>query len=745
MRPEYYYFSNTFIHFFMKYSQLRNSEFKTGSEFLKLLTTYDENKSVIDFNSFKAVYYKNGLYLFSESEIELYGFVLDTENICNKSLFEDNILQIIEKYFRIYIKLDGSYPLSNSEIHISGTSSYIVNPFTYTNNEFIKYIINTTPDPKRDNSRNVKLFLNTVDGTGHLQHSNFSKTNYKKVKDNFINVKEIINKNIKPIEKIENKTFYEYTEEKSVDLLSNYIGFSKYENYLTESQKKVVYSDSLGPIRLTGPAGSGKTLSLILKALYLAKKYEKEKKTLRLAFICHSEAMKEYIYDVLSFDGSTYLDPENPVSISVVTLLEWCCTYAIKDFSINDCLEVDSSDTKIMQEMLLNNSFKKFMEKEFSLFKEYLSKDFIKFLNDENDAKIVDLLKNEISIYIKGPNIESFEAYYESSRINKLIPLRNREDYAAIFKIYDIYQQSLTDMGKYDIDDVSSVSLGFLTRAIWKRNRSLNGYDSIFVDELHLYDFSEISILRYMLKEHDSNHIISASDVSQSSSDLDIITANINSISSNSESENIFNVIFRSSQSIINLTKYLFINNISLFINQNPLKNASVLQNEEGDNPKVIRSLNDSDLMKKLLNESFIKNHDKANTLVICTDFQQKDLFLAMLDKQKISYIDIKRRNDLTSIKKAKKECKLVVGYIDFIGGLEFDNVCILGFDIDKVPPFDNSMSSEFLKHIWYRKIYVAFTRAKKKLYIYSNEINGRHPFINSALEQNLIQDEIKE
>lgn len=740
MKPEYYYFSNEFIHFFMKYSQLRNSEFKPGSEFLNLLTTYEDNKSVIDFNFFKAVYYKNGLYLFSESEIELYGFVLDTVNICDKKLFDDNILQIIEKYFRIYIKIDKSYPLSSSEIRISGTSSYIVNPFTYSNNEFIKYIINTTPDPKRDSSRNVKLFLNTVDGIGILDYSNFSKTNYKKVKDHFISVKEIITTNNKTTDKIGNSTFFEYSEEKSIDLLSNYIGFSKYDKYLTATQKKVVYSDSLGPIRLTGPAGSGKTLSLVLKALYLAKKYETENKPLRLAFICHSEAMKDYIYDVLSFDGSKYLDSKNPISITVVTLLEWCCTYAIKDFSIDDCLEVDSSDTKIMQEMLLNNAYNKFMKNDFTLFESYLSNDFMKFINDKNEVKIVDLLKNEISIYIKGPNIESLEEYCESSKNSKLIPLSKKEDYAAIFKIYEIYQQSLTDMGKYDIDDVSSVSLGFLTRAIWKRNRSINGYDSIFVDELHLYDFSEISILRYMLKEHESNHIISASDVSQSSSDLDIINANINEIVPNMEQESKFNIIFRSSQSIINLTKFLFINNISLFSSQNPLKDVYVLQNEEGDCPQITISLNDEDLMKKLLNENFIKNHNKANTLVICTDYEQKDLFLAILDKEKIPYLDVKRRNDLISIRRAKKECKLVVGYIDFIGGLEFDNVCILGFDLDKVPPFDKTMSSEFLRHIWYRKIYVAFTRTRKKLYIYSNELKGRHPFINSAIEHNLIQ-----
>lgn len=725
----------------MKYSQLRNAEFKQGSDFLKLLTDYKETNEIINFNSFYAVYHKEGLYLFSPDEVELSGFVLDSENIVDKELYQNNTLLIIEKYFRIYIKLDLKYPLSNSEIHISGTSNYIVNPFSYSNNEFIKYIINTNPDPKRDTARNIRLFLNTKDGTGTLDTESFYKTNYKKVKDNFLTVRELISEKetIKTI--TQNDSFFEYSEEKCIDLISNYIGYSKYSSYLTETQKKVVYSDSLGPIRIIGPAGSGKTLSLILKALFLAKKYQQENKSLRLAFVCHSEAMKAYIKNILSFDGNSFLSEENSVSITVVTLLEWCCKFAIKDFSLTDCLEVDSTDTKIMQEMLLDAALKKFLEYDFSTFEPYISNKLVLFFNNPNKPKIVELLKNEISIYIKGPNVDNIDAYFNSAKNSKLIPIHKKEDYAAIYRIYEIYQQSLIDLGKYDIDDVSSVALGFLSRAIWKRNRKFNGFDAILVDELHLYDFSEISILKYMLKEENSNHIISATDISQSSSDLEIISANINSLDTSEQTNNELNVVFRSSQSIINLTKFLFTNNISLFTNGNPLQNAQVLQNDEGETPVYIHDLKDDGLYNVLTNMDFIKNHKRSNSLVICTDFQQKELLISILEKQHIPFIDIKNRNDFETVRKAQKDSMLVIGYIDFIGGLEFENVCILGFDIDKIPPVDNTMSVEFFKHIWYRKIYVAFTRAKKKLFIFSNELKGKHPFIEAALSKQLLQD----
>ena len=86
MKPKYYFFSNDFIHFFMKYTQLHNTQFRQGSEFLKLLESY-ENDYVKSFLTFHAVYKNDGLYLFSDKDTALHGFVLDVDNIRNKKRF----------------------------------------------------------------------------------------------------------------------------------------------------------------------------------------------------------------------------------------------------------------------------------------------------------------------------------------------------------------------------------------------------------------------------------------------------------------------------------------------------------------------------------------------------------------------------------------------------------------------------------------------------------------------------------
>lgn len=744
MKPKFYFFSNEFINFFMKYTQLHNSQFKQGSDFLNLLENYDDEHINLFF-TFYAVYMKDGLFLFSDKDTSLHGFVLDVDNIRDKKRYEDNVLLIIEKFFRIYIKIDQNYPLSSTEIHINYTTNYIVNPFSYSPGEgFVKYIINISPEQKRNDIRGIKLFLNTIDGTGQLDYNNFKKANYRKVIDNFSVAKK------KVASLLENKTrayenattIFEFDKEKKLDPITNYIGYSNWKNYLTDSQNKIITSDTLGPVKIVGPAGTGKTLSLVLKALFIAKKYRQENKDLKIGFICHSEAMKKHLESIFSTDGEEFLNENNPVFIDVTTLMKWCCDYAVKGFSLDDCLEVDSTDSKLMQQMMIESSIEKFMKQHFSTFADYLSEEFRCYLQNTPRPRLVENIRNEISLFIKAPNIESLDDYKKGNGKGKILPLSKDEDFSAVYQIYDIYQNSLADINKYDIDDVSSVALGFLTKAIWKRNRKFNGYDVIFVDELHLYDFSEISILKYMLKDESSNHIVCAMDVSQSSGDIEIVRSNIAYLSSNiyNSSTNELNIVFRSSQPIINLTKFLFDYKLALFENFNPLQNILVLQNAEERLPLLINSVNDMQMINTLLKSDTLKKQERKNTLVVFTDYSLESQLTSALEKDKIPFLPLKNRNDYETLRSAKNEAKLIIGYIDFVGGLEFDNVYLLGFDMGRVPPEDTSMSIEFFTHIWYRKIYVAFTRAKKSLVIYSNVEKGEHPFLKEACDKSLLK-----
>ena len=64
---------------------------------------------------------------------------------------------------------------------------------------------------------------------------------------------------------------------------------------LTSEQTKFVTSQSRLPQRVEGPAGTGKTLCLMLCAYFLCQEAENSNKECRTLFIAHSEATRNAI------------------------------------------------------------------------------------------------------------------------------------------------------------------------------------------------------------------------------------------------------------------------------------------------------------------------------------------------------------------------------------------------------------------------------------------------------------------
>jgi superfamily I DNA/RNA helicase len=77
-----------------------------------------------------------------------------------------------------------------------------------------------------------------------------------------------------------------------------------------------------------------------------------------------------------------------------------------------------------------------------------------------------------------------------------------------------------------------------------------------------------------------------------------------------------------------------------------------------------------------------------------------------------------------------------VVGYIDYIGGLEFDAVVIVGVDKGRVPQVTSTESRIYQNYEWHNRMYVAITRAKYAVVILGNK--SRTP---STLLQNAISN----
>ena len=77
--------------------------------------------------------------------------------------------------------------------------------------------------------------------------------------------------------------------------LDSNIGYDNWQYYLTKAQKGFIERDITGAERLEGAAGTGKTLAMILRCIYLLKKNNFSK---RYIFVTHSVATKNHILDV---------------------------------------------------------------------------------------------------------------------------------------------------------------------------------------------------------------------------------------------------------------------------------------------------------------------------------------------------------------------------------------------------------------------------------------------------------------
>lgn len=80
-----------------------------------------------------------------------------------------------------------------------------------------------------------------------------------------------------------------------------------------------------------------------------------------------------------------------------------------------------------------------------------------------------------------------------------------------------------------------------------------------------------------------------------------------------------------------------------------------------------------------------------------------------------------------------------VLGDIDYVGGLEFDAVFIVGVDKGRVPPEDNNLSS-FIKYAWHNRMYVAVTRAKYAVKMWGNVNKGESIVLQSAIASQIIK-----
>ncbi|KAB0671150.1 hypothetical protein F6V30_00725 [Oryzomonas sagensis] len=713
------------------------------------------------------IYVDDGVYFLSNTKKSTKYLVFDlgeSRIFDNKS--NKDVIILFQKTVRFALRYWNKLAHPMTERHIQDSTKSVIFPFPFTTSSAPpRIVIEESPDKRRAERRDIgNMFLlvyklSTDDGAGKNEEA--PTTNYRKaitcLNQAYLKLDELRQASLQQPE----ISSFCVTKLDNIDrpIGVTSLGFSNWLEILTVAQKAFVKRAVSGPEKIEGPAGTGKTLSLILKCINNLIECEKLSQEHHSLFITHSNSTKKTIEDIfVGNDASKYLCESNTeyiVGVTVTTLHEWCVNNIRVNISETELIDRDAMDSKDAQLLYIVQAFDEAMSNDFTTYKKILSNEFAIFLEKESPWNICEMLQHEISIMIKGRADEDLERYKKLERIQYGLPLNNEYDIGFVFMIFTKYRKMLNKISQYDTDDVILTAIGHLDTPIWRRIKEKEGFDSIFIDETHLFNINELSVFHHLIKDVKINNIIFSLDTSQATGDRGISSSKYcKEILKHDKSAIETNVkaVFRCSPDIVNLAFSVTSSGASLFTNfYNPLELATSTFTEaeerKSELPQYYLFTTDDEMI-----ENAFKH---AENIVDAMSSQKSDVLLVPFSTEIFNMVKnyavehnkpvelLKNRGDMEVVNKAKKSGRFVLGAPDYVGGLEFDGVILIGVDDGRVPPTNKAMTEDSIHYLTYtahNRLYVAITRARYRVEILGNKSYGVCNLFQNAIAHKFIE-----
>ena len=360
------------------------------------------------------------------------------------------------------------------------------------------------------------------------------------------------------------------------------------------------------------------------------------------------------------------------------------------------------------------------------------------------------MLNHEISVVIKGRSRESFDLYKRVPPLSTGLPIHNDADKGFVWRVYERYREQLEVGGQFDTDDIVLTALSQLSTPIWRRRRQRDGFDAVFVDETHLFNMNELSVFHHLTKTEVKFPIAFAVDRSQAIGDRgwvnDIdVSVLVPGTKVMQTSKTDLRSIFRSSPDIVNLAFTITSSGASLFTNfEDPLlkahSNMSFAEEKKAETP----SYRDYPTDEAMIEGAFVVADEMRSSMAssrgeIAIIAFTEDLFASLQREAgaRGKPVEVlKRRNDEELASRAKATGRFVLSLPDYVGGLEFDGVVLVGVDEGRVPPTLMSKRSESKAYMTYsahNRLYVAISRARYRVVILGTKERGESALLRPA------------
>ena len=631
----------------------------------------------------------------------------------------------IERALRASIKMPVRVPISWQEYHYRSLFSFFAAPIEYGNFRWVSHI---------NNDDNTVFFLKLTDSKSKKLEE-FEIPNLPSFRSYF---DECVAKTHSFEDKKTSLPFVEEFDFSTIgsSAISKSWNWEKWNSNLNDVQKQVRDLPIDESIRIVGPAGSGKTLTLCFKALQGVRKDKENNKTNQILFVTHSWAMAERIDETLCI-----LNNGEPIQeITVMPLLEMFRDVLGKSQISNvRILGDDSTEGRKLQLNLIESLILNFPKGDIELLKvQSLSSHIITALESVEQsperAELVEFVYEEINGVLLSEGImpgdkTKEESYLSKERADDLPPFLTRGDRSFVLLIYKAFLLRLADREYITTDQLVSDATKLLETFSWRIKRETSGYDRIFIDELQYFDAQERFATVLLASNPETVVLVTAEDPSQGVF-TSILPNRRDGISARQEKHAItMTDAHRFSPGILNFVKHLY---MSFPLNAQSIMIENGQVDASGSVPSLYHanSLEDSlDCVGKLAREQYNSLGRDERLAIICLDSSSKKIVEYLDNNNFPSVVHIDSLDAADRLSYTKRS--IVVGEWRFLGGTQFSKVIVLNSSV-------SLSQSTFTRIRDLTAIYVASSRASNSLTLILS--GGTPKEIRVAVEQKLLE-----
>lgn len=470
------------------------------------------------------------------------------------------------------------------------------------------------------------------------------------------------------------KSVYVLTEDTDLEnILSG--DFEKWKLFLHPSQRSLAHGEFKGPMKVTGSAGTGKTVCAIHRVKHLSKNLGSFDKP--ILFSTYTKSLTQYLSSTI--EKFNVLDSE--VEIKNIDKLIFDLAKAENIIDKSSGMINSSQELEIWKEII-----------------EYNPSTF-----DER------FLQGEYNDVILANSVTSLKDYYRTSRVGRSVRI-GRKDKTQIWELCDEFKNA--KKGNCTKFELCNKLIDFY------RSKENKPYSHIVCDEIQDFSNLELSLLR-LLVEDKPNDLFLVGDPFQNiyGRTINFSKSGINIRGKRSRK---LKVNYRTTEEIKKIAVSLLFDEVYDDFDGNTESNKGYVSLMHGKDPiyKTFDSPEEEDTfileeIKKLL------NYDDINPSDICISGRTNKIVddtKVLLNENQLKYVDIKSsRRPLES---------LVLSTFHNLKGHEFKHIIVRGFSKDQVPfkhpEFDNYSSVQRRAYLKQEKslYYVVFSRAIQALII---------------------------